>query len=152
MKRTYLVVVDTSNEAETALLFAARRAAKTSGGVHILALVPPQEFVQWGSVQATMEEEARARAEALVMGAAGTLMAEAGVQPAITVTMGDPIAAVRQFLADEPSIAALVLGAAPKGSPGPLVSHFAGNDAGAMPCPIMVIPGSLSRDEIERLS
>jgi hypothetical protein len=152
MKRTYLVVVDTSNEAETALLFAARRAAKTSGGVHILALVPQPEFVQWGGVQATMEEEARARAEAMVMGAAGTLMAEAGVQPAITVKMGDPIAAVRQFLAGEPSIAALVLGAAPKGSPGPLVSHFAGNDAGAMPCPIMVIPGSLSRDEIERLS
>ncbi len=152
MKRTYLVVVDESREAEGALLFAARRAAKTGGGVHILALVPKPEFVQWGAVQATMEAEARARAEALVMGAAGTLMSEAGVHPAITVKTGDPVAAVRTMLAEETSIAALVLGAAPKGSPGPLVAHFAGQDSGSLPCPVMIIPGGLDRETIERLS
>ena len=152
MKRTYLVVVDESRESESALLFAARRAAKTNGGVHILALVPKAEFVQWGSVQATIEAEARARAEALVMGAAGTLMAEAGVQPAITVKTGDPIAAVKTILAEDASVAALVLGAAPKGAPGPLVAHFAGQDAGGLPCPVMIIPGALTREDIERLS
>jgi nucleotide-binding universal stress UspA family protein len=152
MKRTYLVVVDESKEAESALLFAARRAAKTGGGVHILALVPKPEFVQWGAVQATMEAEARARAEALVMGAAGTLMSEAGVQPAITVKTGDSVAAVKAVLADEPGIAALVLGAAPKGAPGLLVTYFAGQDAGSLPCPVMVIPGGLDRETIERLS
>lgn len=153
MMRTYLVVIDESSEAESALLFAARRAAKTGGGVHMLALVPKTEFVQWGAVQATMEEEARARAEALAMGAAGTLMAEAGIQPALTVKIGDPIASVKEMLASggEP-VAALVLGAAPKGAPGPLVTHFAGHDAGALPCPVMIIPGSLSREDIERLS
>jgi len=152
MKRTYLVVVDESREAEGALLFAARRAAKTGGGVHVLALVPKPEFVQWGAVQATMEAEARARAEALVVGAAGTLMSEAGVHPAITVKTGDPVAAVKAMLAEETSIAALVLGAAPKGSPGPLVAYFAGQDSGSLPCPVMIIPGGLDRDTIERLS
>jgi len=152
MMRTYLVVVDESAEAESALLFAARRAAKTGGGVHMLAIVPKAEFVQWGAVQATMEEEARARAEALAMGAAGTLMAEAGIQPTITVKMGDPIAAVKDVLQSGEPVAALVLGAAPKGAPGPLVAHFAGHDAGALPCPVMIIPGSLSREDIERLS
>ena len=152
MKRTYLVVVDESREAEGALLFAARRAAKTGGGVHVLALVPKPEFVQWGAVQATMEAEARARAEALVVGAAGTLMSEAGVHPAITVKTGDPVAAVKAMLAEETSIAALVLGAAPKGSPGPLVAYFAGQDSGSLPCPVMIIPGGLDRETIERLS
>jgi len=152
MKRTYLVVVDESREAEGALLFAARRAAKTGGGVHVLALVPKPEFVQWGAVQATMEAEARARAEALVVGAAGTLMSEAGVHPAITVKTGDPVAAVKAMLAEESSIAALVLGAAPKGSPGPLVAYFAGQDSGSLPCPVMIIPGGLDRETIERLS
>jgi len=152
MMRTYLVVIDESAEAESALLFAARRAAKTGGGVHMLALVPKAEFVQWGAVQATMEEEARARAEALAMGAAGTLMAEAGIQPAITVKMGDPIASVKEMLASGEPMAALVLGAAPKGAPGPLIAHFTGQDAGALPCPVMIIPGSLSREDIERLS
>jgi len=38
------------------------------------------------------------------------------------------------------------------GAPGPLVAHFAGTDAGALPIPLMIIPGSLSREAIDRLS
>ncbi|CAH0355946.1 universal stress protein [soil metagenome] len=150
--RTYLVVVDETPEAEVALRFAARRAAKTGGAVQILALIPPTEFVQWGGVQATIEEEARQRAEALVMGAAGTLMQESGIRPTITVKQGEPVALVRKTLDENDGIAALVLGAAATGAPGPLVTHFAGSEAGSLPCPIMVIPGSLDRDAVDRLS
>ena len=63
--RTYLVVVDESPEAQIALRFAARRAVKTGGGVEILALIPKPDFVQWGGVMATIEEEARQRAAGL---------------------------------------------------------------------------------------
>lgn len=150
--RTYLVVIDETEEASIALRFAARRAAKTGGTVEILALIPPSEFVQWGGVQATIEEEARLRAESLVAGAAGTLVEESGVRPTITVRQGDPIPVVRKMLAENEQVAALVLGAAASGAPGPLVSHFAGADAGKLPCPIMIIPGSLSREAIDRLS
>ena len=48
--------------------------------------------------------------------------------------------------------AALVLGAAAQGTPGPLVAHFTGNNAGALPCPVMIIPGSLDDDRLEALS
>jgi len=150
--RTYLVVVDETPEAEIALRFAARRAAKTGGAVQILALIPPAEFVQWGGVQATIEEEARIRAEALVAGAAGALVEEAGVRPSITVRQGEAVPTVRAVLSENENIAALVLGAAANGAPGPLVSHFAGADAGNLPCPVMIIPGSLSREAIDRLS
>ena len=68
--RTYLVVMDETPEARVALRFAARRAARTGGAVDILAPVPRAEFVQWGAVQAAMDEEARLRAEALVTQAA----------------------------------------------------------------------------------
>jgi len=37
--RTYLVVIDETEEARLAFCFASRRAAKTAGTVHILALV-----------------------------------------------------------------------------------------------------------------
>jgi len=47
---------------------------------------------------------------------------------------------------------ALVLGAAPSGNPGPLVANFTGNDAGLFPCPVMIIPGSLSDERLEALS
>lgn len=150
--RIYLVVIDETKEAEVALQFAARRAAKTGGGLAILALTPQQDFVQWGGVQATMEAEARARAETLVMSAAGRIAGESGIRPVITVKGGDPVATVRAMLKDTQDVAALVLGAAAKGAPGPLVSHFTGADCGALPCPVMVIPGSLDSDAIERLS
>lgn len=150
--RTYLAVVDETDEAALALRFAARRAAKTGGNVLVLALVEPAEFVQWGGVQATMEDEARQRAEALVASAAGTLSEEAGIRPSITVRQGDPVQVVRALLAENDQIAALVLGAAATGAPGPLVSYFAGPDVGKMPCPVMIIPGSLTREAIDRLS
>lgn len=150
--RTYLVVIDDSDEARVALRFAARRAAKTGGAVEILALVPKPEFVQWGGVQAAMEEEARLRAEALVARAAGELIEETGLQPAITVRQGEPVGVVRELLKASPGIAALVLGAPASGGPGPLISHFAGAEAGAMPCPVMIVPGSLSDEALDLLS
>jgi hypothetical protein len=51
-----------------------------------------------------------------------------------------------------PEIAALVLGAPADDGPGPLVEHFAGADAGKMSCPVMIIPGSLSDEALDRLS
>lgn len=150
--RTYLVVMDESEEARLALRFAARRASKTGGAVHILAMVPQADFVAWGGVQATMEEEARVRAEELVTNAAGTIVAEMGTRPAITVKSGEGVEVVRAMLDDHPEIAALVLGANAQGSPGPMVTHFTGNDAGTLRCPVMVIPGSLTDEQIDELS
>ncbi len=57
--RVYLVVIDESEEALSALHFAARRAAKTDGTVHLLAVVAPQPFNAFAGVQATIEDEAR---------------------------------------------------------------------------------------------
>lgn len=149
--RTYLVVIDESPEAEIALRFAARRAVKTGGNVEILALVPQPEFVQWGGVMAAIEEEARERAEALLARAAGTLFTESGITPSITVHQGDGPKAVREKIAANPEIAALVLGAAAGGTPGPLVAHF-GADPGSLSVPLMIVPGSLDKDAIDRLS
>lgn len=147
----YLVVIDETEEGRAALRFAARRAARTGGTVEILALIPPQDFVQWGAVQAAMEEEARLRAEAMVLQASGAIIEEAGIRPSITVKQGDPVREVTDVLRSHEDIAALVLGAAAEGSPGPLVSHFAGS-AGTLPCPLMIVPGNLSDETLDRLT
>ncbi|WP_375422576.1 universal stress protein [uncultured Sphingomonas sp.] len=150
--RIYLVVVDETPEAEIAMRFAARRAVKTGGGVEILTVIPPQEFIAFGGVQATIEEEARIHAEGIVSAAAGTLIQESGLRPSITVRQGDAPKIIREIIAANHDIAALVLGAAATGAPGDLVSHFAGTDAGALGVPVMIIPGSLDRAGIDRLS
>lgn len=151
-QRTYLVVVDDSKEARVALRFAARRAAKTGGKVEVLGVVEPQDFVQWGGVQAAFEEEQKARIEGIVSGSVGEIIDEAGVDASIVIREGDPIKVVRDFVGGRQDVAALVLGAAPSGHPGPLVANFTGADAGQLPCPVMIIPGSLSDERLEALS
>ena len=84
--------------------------------------------------------------------AAGALIEETGLHPEIVIRQDDPVAAVRALLDSHDDIAALVLGAAATAGPGPLVEHFAGAEAGALPCPVMIIPGALSDEAIDRLS
>ncbi len=150
--RTYLVVIDDSPEARVALRFAARRAAKTNGRIEVLAVVEPQDFVQWGGVQAAFEEEQRLRIEGIVSSAVGELLDESGVEASVVVRQGEPVKAVRDYIGNREEVAALVLGAAPSGNPGPLVANFTGNDAGKLPCPVMLIPGGLSDERLEQLS
>ena len=149
--RKYLVVMDETEEAKTALRFASLRAAKTSGTVHILALVPRQNFNAFGGVQATIEQEARERAEVMANAAAGNIFAESGKMPQIAVRSGDATEIVREFLSTREDIAALVLGAAAEGGPGPLVSYFSGQ-AGTLPCPLYVVPGQMGTDALEAVA
>lgn len=149
--RVYLVVIDESQEAHGALRFAARRAVDTGGAVHILALVEKQAFSAFGGIQATIEEEARDRAEVMANGAAGELMTESGLMPQISVREGDGKGVIDSYLNEHPEVAALVLGAAAEGDPGPLVSHFSAC-AGQLPCPLFIVPGGLSDEQIDRVS
>lgn len=137
--RTFLVIIDESDEARAALRFAARRAVQVGGAVHLLALVAQQNFSAFGGVQATIEQEAHDRAEILAHGVGGNLLAESGIMPTISVKIGNGQKLVAEFLESHSEVAALVLGAAKGTSPGPLVTHFAAH-AGNLPCPLYIIP------------
>ncbi|MDZ3831128.1 MAG: universal stress protein [Sphingopyxis sp.] len=150
--RTYLVVIDDSPESSLALRFAARRAARTGGGVIVLAIVQPQDFLAFSGVQATIEAEAREHAEGLVAAAADAVVQEANVTPQIMVKSGKPVEIVRDVISGNEAIAALVLGTAASGAPGPLVAHFTGHDAGTLPCPVMVVPGGIDIARLDELS
>ena len=55
---SYLVVMDETEEAQTALRYAARRAARTGGAVELLALIEPQEFVRLAYSSASLQAQA----------------------------------------------------------------------------------------------
>ncbi len=59
MNRTFLVVVDDSEELRVALHFASRRAKRTGGRVSLLYVQQPAEFQHWMAVGDLMREEAR---------------------------------------------------------------------------------------------
>ena len=88
-----------------------------------------------------------------VAAALGELPGTEGLRPgAITIRAGEPATLVRDLLAERDDIAALVLGTAPAGDPGPMVAAFTGNDSGKLPCPVILIPGGLSDERLEALS
>ena len=151
--RKFLVVVDQTPECMVALRFAARRAARTQGGVTMLFILPRTEMQHWLGVEEMMRAEAREAAEDRLSGLAEEVRALAGVLPEFAIREGDPVEEVLAHLEEDPAIGVLVLGADAAGdNPGPLVSALVAKRGGRMPIPVTVVPGSLSLDEIDAIT
>jgi nucleotide-binding universal stress UspA family protein len=150
--RSFLVVVDDTPESRVAIRFAALRAAHIDGRVILLHTMRATEFMQWGGVQKLIEAESRAKAEALLAAVADDLFVLSGQRPGMIVREGEVTAAILDIVAADPSIRAIVLGAATGGAPGPLVSFFTGERAGALPCLVMIVPGGLDDARLAELT
>ena len=152
MDASYLVVVDDTPESRIALRWAALRASHVAARLTLLHAIPRTEFMAFGGVQATLEAEALAKADTLLAGIAAQCEAWTGARPGVVVRNGDAKDLVIETIAADPSIRALVLGAAVKGAPGPLVSYFAGERAGTLPCLVMIVPGGLDEARLDALA
>ncbi len=148
---TYLVVVDDTPEGRVALRYAALRAAHVGARLTLLHVMPRPEFMQWGGVQAAMAAEAQDKADALLSGIAEQCVAWTGSRPSLIVRQGEATAAVLETVAADRCIRAIVLGAAVKGTPGPLVSFFT-ERAGTLPCLVMIVPGGLDHARLDALA
>ncbi len=149
---TYLVVIDDSPESRVAMRFAVLRAAHVGADVRLVSVVRPTEFMHFGAVQSMMAAEARAEAQSLLEQLAGEAEAMEGARPGVLVLEGDPAALILAHVKDNPGVRALVLGTASRGTPGPLVSFFAGERAGSLPCILMLVPGSLDPDRLATIA
>ena len=149
---THLVVIDETDESMAALRYAARHASTSGGGVMLLSVIAKPEFLLSGGVQDLMLAEAQEAAEALLARKAEEVVALGGSRPALVVRQGKPTEEVARVVEENRSIHALVLGAAAKGAPGPLVSFFSGEHAGNLPCVVVIVPGGLDIDAIDRLT
>lgn len=149
---TFLVVVDDTPECAKALRFAALRAQHTGARVALLHVLKPSQFLQWGGVQKDMEAEAEDNGRAVLAAKAAEVEALTGLRPGVRLARGRAVDAVMDVLRSDRSIRALVLAAAAKGKPGPLVEHFSGDAAGTLPCMVMIVPGGIPDGELDRLT
>lgn len=148
--RKFLVVVDKTTECKVALRYAARRAQHTGGRVTLLATATPPNFQQWRGVEAIMEDEAHAEAEALLHGAAKTVNELAGILPELVILQGRITECVSQLLTDDTDISILILAAGTgKEGPGPLVTMFA---SGLHAVPVTIVPGTLNEAAIDAIA
>ncbi len=151
--RTFLVVVDDSEEMEVALRFACRRARHTGGRVALLYVMEPNEFSHWMSVGDLMREEARSEGEQVLQKMAARANELTGTMPVLYLREGTSSDALMTLIEEEQSISVLVLGAntGPRG-PGPLVSALTGKLMGKLRVPITVVPGNLGDEAIDAVS
>lgn len=148
-KRTFLVVIDETEEHNKALLYACRRAENNNGDIALLFVLDPVEFQSWLAVGELMRAEQREAAETKVNAVAQLVKERIGREPKIIIREGVPVEQVIQVLDEDRSITTLVLGAAPdKEGPGPLVTQLTGQMVGKLRVPLIIVPGTLSDDQI----
>lgn len=150
--RKFLVILDDSRECLNAMRFAAMRASNTGGGVAILSIISPEEFQHWIGVQDIMREEARERIEVHYEVFAKWMRDRQGINPELVIREGEAVPEILAQIKDDPEIGILVLGAGnEKNGPGPLVSQLA-RASGSLPVPITIVPGDLSKEQLEAIT
>ena len=150
--RKFLLILDDSQECMNAMRFAAMRAARTGGGVEVLAVIPPEEFNHWIGVSDIMRSEARERIEVHFEVFAKWMRDRQGIDPELVIREGEPIQEILAQVKDDPEIGVLVLGAGTdKKGPGPLVTQLTKN-AGSLPIPMTIVPGDLSKERLEAIT
>jgi len=150
--RKFLLILDDSQECLNAMRFAAMRAARTGGGVEVLAVIPPEEFNHWIGVSDIMRSEARERIEVHFEVFAKWMRDRQGIDPELVIREGEPIQEILAQVKDDPEIGVLVLGAGTdKKGPGPLVTQLTKN-AGSLPIPMTIVPWDLSKERLEAIT
>jgi nucleotide-binding universal stress UspA family protein len=151
--RVFLVVVDESEELQTALHYAARRAAHTGGRIALLYVIEPSELQHWISIENLAREESREEAEQLVQRLCEEIAPIAGTMPIVYIREGRRTDELLALIAEEPSISILVLaaGTGPEG-PGPLITYLTGKPAARLRIPITIVPGGLTLEQLDAVS
>jgi hypothetical protein len=150
--RKFLVVLDDTRECLNAMRFAAMRARNTGGGVEIISIIPPDEFNHWIGVGEVMRAEARERIEAHFNVFAKWMRDRQKVDPSLVIREGAAVDQILAHIRETPEIGVLVLGAGSgKAGPGPLVTALT-KQAGTLPVPITIVPGELSKEQLEQIT
>lgn len=148
-----LVVVDDTSECERAVYYAARWAVRVGGGVVMLRVIDlEQRNQEWRGVADIMRAEAHEEANAALDRAAGRANGLAAITPERAIREGNATEQIIDVIDKDVDISMLVLaaGAGAEG-PGPIVTAIA-KTAGAFPIPVVIVPGTLTDDDLDALS
>jgi nucleotide-binding universal stress UspA family protein len=151
--RIFLVVVDDSEEMPMALYYATRRARHTGGRVALLHVTPRPEVLGLAGIEALMREEARQEAEQLLQRLARTVVDDGGPLPILHLREGSLRDELLDLVTSDPTITVLVLaaGTGPEG-PGPLISFLASKALTKLHIPVTIVPGGLTREQMDQIA
>ncbi|MBS0386705.1 MAG: universal stress protein [Proteobacteria bacterium] len=150
-----LVVADESKEFPAALTYAGQLAKVNGWRLIMLRVIEPSDPAPWASITEEMRRQAHDAAESLTQRFAAEVWAECGITAEPVLRDGSTKQELKKLVDEDASIKLVVLAAAhgTASGPGPLVQSLA-KSAGLSTrhIAVMVIPGTLSREEIRALA
>lgn len=150
-RRKFLVVIDDTPECHRALIYAARRAESTGGGLVLLYVISTGEFQHWIGVEDIMRAEAREEAEGILARYENEVNSVSTVRPDLVILEGQRGPQILELIEEDEDIAILVLAAAAgTDGPGPLISLLA-TKTDAFPIPVTIVPGDLTDEDMDAI-
>lgn len=150
-QRTFLCVVDESEELHQALRYACRRAKSTGGRVALLYVIEPVEFQHWMAVGNLMAEERREQAEEMLQVVATVVQKLSGATPVIFIREGTLTEELMALVGAEPDLSILVLGASVGSEGVGKVIGYVMKRIARLPIPVTIVPGGLSDEQIDAI-
>ena len=151
--RSYLVIVDRSEELNVALRYACRGARQAGGRVALLCVIEPVDGAGWMAVEALAQSESRQEAEEKLQELSAKVVEWTGLMPVIYIREGQPLEEILKLIDEDPSISLLILGADPgPQGPGPLVSALSSKQVAKLRVPLTIVPGNLTDEQIDLLA
>ena len=148
----FLVLVDESDELHQALYFACKRAKSSGNRVALLYVIAPTEFAHWAGVGELMRTEAREFAEEQMRTHAEYVAELTGQPPLFFIREGTTADEVIALIDEEQNVNQLVLGADTKSeTAGPVISYLTGKGIARCRVPVVMVPGHLTDEQIDKL-
>lgn len=152
-KITFLVLVDSSKEMDSALKFACLRSNAVDGHVALLHVVKLSQVVDpWFSIVDIARQEARADAERLLKTYGKKARSFTGRVASVFLREGDVVKEFLKLIEEERSISMAVLAASDRrNDPGPVLSCLLERGFAHVRMPIIIVPGGMSDKDLKSL-
>ncbi|MFP6778815.1 MAG: universal stress protein [Alphaproteobacteria bacterium] len=149
----FLVCVDSSDECKAALRFACMRAKNSKGEVAILYVIEPNDMQHFAGVEKVMEREAEEEANRVLADLKKETFNEFSIEIETIISYGVKYNKIVDLINEDKTISILVLGAAPEGKgTNDLINKFSTELTSSIHIPLTIVPGNLSKIEIEKIT
>lgn len=150
MKEIFLAVFDGTDECKSAVRYAARRAQLNNANLLIVATVDTAEFTYSLSVNSKMIDNIEKESKEMLKVLSKEIQSYSNVECSYIIEHGSKLDVVKRLIDEDETISLLVLASNKKDkNPGVLVETISGD---GYSIPVVVLPGNLNDDSIDKLS
>ena len=151
--RRILVLVGGDLSTRAAIAWAARWAVRTGDGIVLFHVIEPDQAMGFGVMQDLMRAEQWQTTDRLMATFSAYAARLTGHPPAQLVREGPLKETVREVLKTEENLSLLVVAASHReAGPAPLISYLASRMGSRVQVPMVLVPGTMTAEQIEAMS